>query len=111
MRQEICNGIHSPALPLADWSWSRDLRAQSFAGGRERIAPLGFFFCDASERSGRSRFSQSFFSIATSAAAVSACFLLLPLPCPSLSSSHITSTTNVLACSGPLCEISLYTGL
>ena len=50
----------------------------------------------------RSAFSQRFNSIASSAAAVSACFLLRPLPWPRTTSSQTACTTNVFSCSGPL---------
>ena len=54
--------------------------------------------------SGYNFFSQCFNCIASSAAAVSACFLLRPLPWPRTIPSQTTCETNIFSCSGPLCE-------
>ncbi len=71
-----------------------------FDGCRGRSLPC------RSYAAGFGLFSQRFNCIASSAAAVSACFLLRPLPWPRTIPSQTTCTTNVFSCSGPLCEIS-----
>src|SRR5439155_3876603 len=121
--QEVCYPINLAPFSVAIQDGQVSLRALTFDlnglvdcddSTRRNLGPTtrNSSLPDESHALSFSRsFSQRFNCSASSAAIVSACFLLRPLPWPRTIPSQTTCETNVFSCSGPLSETNSYIGL